>query len=96
MFARVSTYRGSPGRAVEASRQIEEIADRLRAMAGFAGAHLLINDTSGKALTITLWESAETMQASAAAAKPVRDLAAQALGASESPRVDMFEVVNRV
>lgn len=41
MFARVSTYRGSPGRAVEASRQIEEMADRLRAMAGFAGATFL-------------------------------------------------------
>ncbi len=96
MFARVSTYKGSPGRSVEASRQIEETTDRLRAMTGFAGAYLLIDNTSGKALTITLWDSAEAMQASAAAANPLRDMVAQTLGAAEPPSVEMFEVASRI
>lgn len=96
MFARISTYKGSSARAVEASRQIEETTDRLQAMTGFVGAYLLIDASSGKALTITLWESAEAMQASAAAASPLRDMVAQALGAVEPPSVEVFEVLSRI
>lgn len=90
MFARVSTYRGAPDRVENGIRQVEQTP--IQELPDFKGAYLLVNRESGKAMTITLWESQQAMQASAGAANPLRSAVGEAFGDTQPPTVETYEV----
>lgn len=81
MWARVSTYQ-LPADNVDAA--VERFNEGLGDVKepGLERAELLVDRSSGKALTITVWDSEETLQASVEAANQIRSSAADAAGVS--------------
>ncbi len=94
MHARVSTYQGptDPEQIEEGLRyDRENILPQARQMDGFKGVIGLLDRQSGKALTVTLWESEEAMRASEQEANRLRQESAEA--ASETVEgVERYEV----
>jgi heme-degrading monooxygenase HmoA len=92
MFARVSTYQGSPQQIDEGlDHARQNILPRVRAVDGFEGVYYLVDRQSGRALSITLWESEETMRASEEEANRLRGESAEAAGATVEG-VERYEV----
>lgn len=91
MHARVGNYAGNPDQVEAGTRNFEGLTDGLRSLEGFEGAYLLVDRGTGKALTMTLWSSAETAQASAERAKQMRSDAAGGAGMSVES-VETYEV----
>ena len=84
MFARVSTYSGAPDRVDESIREgREQIVPAVRQIRGCKGLLYLVDRSTGKAMSVTLWENEEAMRASEEAANQIR---------GESVQVDRFEV----
>ena len=93
MFARVSTYQGSPDRTDEGIRLAREsILPRLHQLDGYQGAYYLVDRRGGKAVSITLWESEGAMRASEEAADQFRSESAGAVSATVES-VERYEVV---
>ena len=92
MFARVSTFEGSPEQVDELSRYArEQVLPALEDLDGFNGILGLADRQSGKVLAVTLWESEQAMSASEESANRLRDESAEA--ASENiAGVERFEV----
>ena len=88
MYARATTYRGSPEDVQEAIVHYEEGIPSVRAIAGNRGAFLLVDRSGGKGVGVTLWESEEAMQASRKRADELRQPAQEAGG----DPVDEYEV----
>jgi heme-degrading monooxygenase HmoA len=83
MFARVSTYQGSPEQIEEGLAHVREnVLPKVRALDGFEGAYYLVDRDSGKAISITLWGSERAMQASEEEADRLRGESAQVAGAA--------------
>src|SRR5215210_5105231 len=92
MFARVSTYEGSPDHTAEGIRVArEQILPAARLMDGFKGIYLLYDRESGKSLSMTLWETEEDMYASEEAANRVRAQSAETSG-DKVINVERYEV----
>jgi heme-degrading monooxygenase HmoA len=92
MFARVSTYQGSPQQIDEGlDHARRNILPRVRAVDGFEGVYYLVDRQSGRALSITLWESEEAMRASEEEANRLRGESAEAAGATVEG-VERYEV----
>jgi heme-degrading monooxygenase HmoA len=92
MFARVSTYRGSPERTDEGIRLAREsILPRVHRLDGYEGTYYLVDRRSGKAISMTLWESEEAMRASEEAADQLRSESAEATSATVES-VERYEV----
>lgn len=92
-YARVSTIEGSPDRVDEGiTKIVEEVLPQLRDVMGFQGIISLVDRETGRSRTITLWESADAMQASEEAANRLRTKAAADLGATGGPQVERYEV----
>lgn len=87
MHARVSTYEGD---AEPLREGFESTTDSLKQLDGFERAYLLIGD-SGKQMSITIWESRDTLEASVEAAKRLREDATQPSGAAITS-VESYEV----
>jgi heme-degrading monooxygenase HmoA len=96
MFARVSTYEGTPGQEEAVRQAVEGMGGQVRAMAGFQRAYFLVDRSSGKGMSITLWESEQAMQSSASAVTPLRSQLTQALGATGQPTVSSYEVISEL
>ena len=83
MHARVSTYTGEAEDLVDgfqaATAPLEEIE-------GFSHAYFLVDRANNKAISITIWESEETLRASAAQADKLRQDAAAPSGARDRLR----------
>lgn len=90
MWARLSSYQGAPEQVDAAASRLPEQA--LREMSGFEGAYLLVDRASGKALTITLWESEDALRESEERANQLRSQVADDLGATSTPTIDRYEV----
>lgn len=90
MWARVSSYKGSPEQVDAAVARLPEQA--LQEMSGFERAYLLIDRGSGRALTITLWESEDALRESEERANQLRSEVADDLGTTEAPVVESYEV----
>ena len=89
MFARVSTYRSPDSdRLLEG---FETVRDALEQMDGFSHAYFLVDRSSGKGMSITLWHSEEALEASVAKADEMRRQGTQAGGGSIES-VEHFEV----
>ena len=81
MYARVSTYQGPPDQIDEGVCCAQEnIVPRVGEVDGFEGVYFLVDRQSGKALSITLWESEEAMRASEEEANRLRSESAEAGG----------------
>jgi heme-degrading monooxygenase HmoA len=88
MFARVSTYRGATERLLDGFRRTTEPLTQLE---GFERAYFLTDPEAGRAMTVTLWDSAAAMEASADWASKAREHAAHDSGATVES-VSSYEV----
>jgi heme-degrading monooxygenase HmoA len=79
MFARVSTYQGDTERLIEGFRHT---TGPLTQFEGFERAYFLTDPAAGRAMTVTLWDSADAMAASAEWASKAREHAAHESGAA--------------
>ena len=80
MFARVSTYR-----AADADKLLDgfqTVTDPLEQMDGFSHAYFFVDRASGKAMSITVWESEQALSASVAKADELRKQGADTGGGS--------------
>jgi heme-degrading monooxygenase HmoA len=91
MFARVAMYDIPADRIDDATESFQQALDEIRGMTGLAGAYLLVSTDSGRAVTMTLWESRAEMEASRVTASRLRSEAAGALGGSVV-NADEYEV----
>ena len=92
MYARVSTYAGTPEdfyRGVEKVRSA--LRPRIREVPGYKGAISLIDRSTGKSLAITLWDSEEALHASR---QPVHQMRSDATAMSPADvlSVEEYEV----
>ena len=79
MFARVSTYRGDGDRLLQG---FADVTGPLEAIDGFSRAYFMVDRENGKGMSITVWESEEALNASAASADELRSQGAEAGGAT--------------
>jgi heme-degrading monooxygenase HmoA len=92
VYARVSTYQGPPDQIDAGVRYAQEnILPKVGEIDGFEGVYFLVDRQSGKALSITLWESEEAMRASEEEANRLRSESAEA-GGQDVMGVDRYEV----
>lgn len=91
MFARVTTFQGSPDR--EATVFSAPAPAEVQAMRGYKGSYTLENRKTGKAMIITFWETEDDLNASAGAVKPIRVEKEREAGAT-SEYVESFEVLS--
>jgi heme-degrading monooxygenase HmoA len=92
VFARVTTYQGDPRKIDEGLNHAREnILPRIQQIHGFEGVYYLVDRESGKALTITLWESEEAMRASEEEANRLRSESAESASAAVED-VERYEV----
>ena len=59
MYARATTYQGSPEDVQEAIVHYQEGISSVREISGNRGAFLLVDRSAGKGIGVTLWESDE-------------------------------------
>ncbi len=95
MHARLSTYAGPAEGLDEMVQGFDQVTERLRQLDGFEGGYVLVDRTSGKAATITLWSSEQAAQASAQQADEMRGQVAQA-GSHSIESVETYEVALHV
>ena len=88
MHARVSTYQGE---AQELRDGFDRQTQALEQLDGFQRAYFLVDSDSGKAMSITMWDSQDALDASAEAANRLREDATQPSGATINS-VDSYEV----
>lgn len=92
MFARLSTYQGSPVPAEgDLSAQTEEIVRQVQDLPGFRGVYYLVDRASGKATSLTLWDDERTLEESEEPAARVREETARREG-QRIVSVERFEV----
>jgi heme-degrading monooxygenase HmoA len=78
----MSIYEIPADRVADATASFQQAIDQIRGIRGFSDAYLFVNRETGRAATITLWESRETMEASRVTASRLRSEAVHALEAS--------------
>ena len=92
MYARMSTYAGT---AEDFYRGLEKVKSalipRVQEMPGYKGALSLIDRSTGKSVSITLWDSQEALHASRQPTKQMRSEAA-AMSPVEILSVEEYEL----
>jgi heme-degrading monooxygenase HmoA len=88
VYARATTLRASPEDVQEQIDHYQEGIQSVREISGNRGAFLLVDRSAGRAISVTLWESDEAMQASRKRADELRQQAQESPGES----VDDYEV----
>jgi heme-degrading monooxygenase HmoA len=91
MFARVSRYQVEPDRLDEAVEGFREASSALAELDGAAGGYLLVDWETGSAITITLWDSRNALDASDTRAASLRRRA-MAASAGTVQAVEKYEV----
>lgn len=95
-FARASVYKGSPDKVDDGIRATRDVEFSLKQMHGFQNMYLFVDRKSGRAMTISFWESEDALNRSASGVNPLRDSVTHALGAAEKPATETFEVVGAI
>jgi heme-degrading monooxygenase HmoA len=91
--ARLTIFEGDASRIDEATQtSMEEILPKAREMAGLKGIFSLADRASGKVKVITLWDSADSMQASESQGEKLRQANIEA-GAGKIAGVRRYEVL---
>ena len=93
MWARVSTYQLPSDDAETGLQRFSEALGDLKEP-GLERADLLVDRSSGKALTITVWDSEQSLQTSVEAANKLRSSAADAANVAILD-VQHYEIVER-
>ena len=92
MFARVITAQAGDAGSEDVVRLAEQQLPGARQRPGFAGFYLLVDDSAGKVITISLWDSREDLEAVAeGAADGIHDEGVSETGLS-SLRLETYEV----
>jgi heme-degrading monooxygenase HmoA len=81
LFARVTTYELEEGRASESIDVFEPAIERIRVLEGFVDAYFLVERDGRHAVSMTLWETLDTMERSRVGASSARTEAARDAGA---------------
>jgi heme-degrading monooxygenase HmoA len=89
VFARITTYELEDGRASESIDVFEPAIDHIRALDGLIDAYFLVERDGRRAVTMTLWESLDTMERSRVTASSARTEAARAAGAEVTSTVEL-------
>jgi heme-degrading monooxygenase HmoA len=97
VYARISTFEGSPEHIDEELRRVREnVLPQIQQQEGFEGMVALADRQTGKTLGITFWESEEALKASEEAAGRLREDSAEAMSETiagvERYEVGLFEV----
>jgi hypothetical protein len=96
VFARVSEFEARPEQLDEMHREgIEHVLPALRMQDGFIGGLVLVDRQSGKVLAVTLWESAQAMDATEEAAHWLLAFGLEAAGGTLKS-VARYEVFSEV
>jgi len=86
VFARITTfYTADPSSFSDLElrrRLLARVREKLRQMDGYEDSYFFMDRQSGKAISITLWESEEAMQRSEEAVGPLRKERAEGLAAN--------------
>jgi heme-degrading monooxygenase HmoA len=77
VFARVTTYELEEGRASESIAVFEPAIERVRELDGFVDAYFLVEKDGRHAISMTIWESLDTMERSRVASSNARTEAAR-------------------
>jgi heme-degrading monooxygenase HmoA len=88
MHARLSLYEGD---ADQLTTGFQAATDPLEKVDGFSKAYFAVDKNSGRAFSLTLWESQEALERSVEEANKLRDEATQPSGA-EIKSVEHYEV----
>jgi heme-degrading monooxygenase HmoA len=96
MHARVSFYQLAEGGDADAAVSgFDQAVDAVQQLGGNQGLMLLIDRDSGKAISLTLWDSEDNLRSSSEQANTLRERAAGAGGLSIEA-VEQYEVVTDV
>jgi quinol monooxygenase YgiN len=91
MYARTTTLRGNPQSVDDLIATVrDEVLPGLMQLEGCVGLSLLVDPDAGRAIATSAWETEGAMRASADAARPLRDRAAQAFGGA--PEISEWEI----
>jgi heme-degrading monooxygenase HmoA len=90
MHARVSTYQTSD--AAKLVDGFRSVTDALEQVDGFSHAYFMVDEATGKALSITIWETEAALNASASSADDLRKQATQAGGGARIESVQHYEI----
>lgn len=93
MFARVNRWPSLKPEAIEDFRA--KTVPAAKQLPGLRELLLLFDEDTGRAISISLWESRESMLASEPAGQQLRDQDLQTGLASDAPIVERYEVVAR-
>lgn len=91
MWARVSTYKLPSDDVEGAIERFSQALDEVQEP-GLERAELLVDRSSGKALTVTVWDSEETLLSSVETANRIRSGAAEAASVSIED-VSHYEII---
>ena len=92
MFARVSEIDAPTDRIHDGIAQFrDKVLPAITGMDGFTRAYLLVDREAGKAISISVWDSAESMTASAGPADTLRTEVTQSMSGQAS--VSSYEIV---
>ena len=92
MFARTARYEVPLDRVEDDIRQAVEMQDEVAAMPGNKGFYYFADRTTGKTMSLTLWETEETLKASDTKARDLRQRLTEPTGA-RIVSVEEFETV---
>ena len=70
----------------------QQVLPQARLWEGYKGVISLIDRSTGKIVTLTMWESEEAMRASDESADRLRSNAVSDVGVSQAPTVERYEV----
>jgi heme-degrading monooxygenase HmoA len=92
VHARVSTYEtDDPDGLVQG---FQNVTDELELVEGFSHAYFPVDDATGRAVSITIWESEEALNASSAAADQLR-ARGTVPSQSQITAVDSYKIAHR-
>lgn len=94
MFARSSSWTGSPQALQAWEENVDKVGAMVRGLPGVAGAMFFIDRSEGEAMTLTLWEDEEAALVSDEHAEASRAATVAACGVELVGR-GRFEVVER-
>jgi heme-degrading monooxygenase HmoA len=96
MHSRVVQFEVAPDRLDDALLFVkDEVVPRLQEAGGFKGISTLVDRSTGKAMSISHWETAEDVERSGELSTQLRDMTAEALGATFLS-VEEFEMGQRL
>ena len=91
-WVRVTTLEGDPAKGDEGiSSYKSRVVPTIKQQRGARAAILLVNRSTGKSFSGTIWDTEKDLQNSEAAVSGIRQEVAQQIGA-RSPKVEVFEV----